>query len=78
LLQTDSQEDGLIISSVDSKPTPNLDTFIDIVRCIPDRSRVPISYYSIMDVHTVEMAVINIDRYWNSFKLWVRNGNILK
>jgi membrane-associated protease RseP (regulator of RpoE activity) len=70
----DGTDSGWIIDSVDAKPTPNLDAFIEVFKQIPDRQRIPVTYYSIADVHTKSVAIINLDRHWASFRLAVRNG----
>ncbi|KAJ9052684.1 hypothetical protein DSO57_1031877 [Entomophthora muscae] len=64
---------GTIVSSVDDQPTPNLDTFIEVVKKIPHAKRVPIVFYSITDIHTTDWAIVRIDRHWSSFKLATRN-----
>lgn len=66
-------DDGWIIKSIDDKETPNLDTFIQVMKNIPDYSRVPCVYYSIGDVHTILGSIIYIDKHWGSFRLAVRN-----
>ncbi|KAI8925994.1 trypsin-like cysteine/serine peptidase domain-containing protein [Entophlyctis helioformis] len=68
-----STDSGWIISSVNTVPTPNLDAFIEVFKTIPDRSRVPITFYSIADVHTKSVEVVNVERHWSSFRLAVRN-----
>ncbi|KAJ3250964.1 hypothetical protein HDU77_006237 [Chytriomyces hyalinus] len=68
-----SSEHGWIVSSVDAKPTPNLDAFIDAIRSVPDRSRVPVTYYSIADVHTVNLTIVSMERHWSGFRMAVRN-----
>nr|KAJ3420008.1 hypothetical protein HK105_006222 [Polyrhizophydium stewartii] len=74
MLRLESGTDhGWIISSVDGIPTPDLDSFIDVFKSIPDRSRVPVTYYSISDVHTKSVCVINVERHWSPFRLARRN-----
>lgn len=65
---------GLIVASVDDQPTPNLDAFIEVVKNIPHAKRVPVVYYSITDIHTIDCSVVRIDRHWSPFKLATRNG----
>lgn len=65
---------GWIIDSVDDKDTPNLDTFIEIMKQIPDGSRVPVSFRHLTDLHSPNISTILIDRHWHtSFKLAKRN-----
>ncbi|CAO3638628.1 unnamed protein product [Cunninghamella echinulata] len=73
MFRLDGPDNGWIIKSVDDKPTPNLDTFIDVMKAIPDRARVPVVYYSITDAHSIMVSVVQVDRHWSSFRLAVRN-----
>ncbi|CAO3676908.1 unnamed protein product [Rhizopus stolonifer] len=66
-------DDGWIIKAVDDKETPDLNTFIEVMKDIPDYARVSCVYYSIADVHTILGSIIHIDRHWSSFRLAVRN-----
>ncbi|CAG8534660.1 5821_t:CDS:10 [Paraglomus occultum] len=73
MFRLDGPDHGWIIASVDNKPTPNLETFIEVMKEIPDRERIPIVYYSIADVHTTSVAVVQVERHWSRFRLAVRN-----
>ncbi|ORX58943.1 trypsin-like serine protease [Hesseltinella vesiculosa] len=73
MFRLDGPENGWIIKSVDDKPTPDLDTFVKVMKQIPDRARVPVVYYSIADTHTILMAVVQVDRHWSPFRMAVRN-----
>ena len=65
---------GWIIDSVDQKPTPNLETFMEVMKAIPDRSRVVLSYRHIRDLHTRGTSIVNVDRHWHpKMRLAVRN-----
>jgi len=65
---------GWIIDSVDKRPTRNLNEFVEIMKIIPDRSRVVISYRHIRDLHTKGTSIINVDRHWHpTMRLAVRN-----
>ncbi|KAI8641222.1 trypsin-like cysteine/serine peptidase domain-containing protein [Parasitella parasitica] len=75
MFRLDGPDNGWIIKSVDDKDTPNLDTFISVMKSIPDRARVPVVYYSIADTHTILVAVVQVERHWSSFRLAVRNDN---
>lgn len=67
-------DNGWIIESVDHKKTPNLDAFIEVMKSIPDRSRVVVTYKHLRDLHTLNTSVLYIDRHWSSkMKLAVRN-----
>ncbi|CRG90839.1 Pro-apoptotic serine protease nma111 [Talaromyces islandicus] len=65
---------GWIVDAVDYKPTPNLDAFIEVMKTIPDRARIVISYRHIRDLHTRGTSIIHIDRHWHpKMSLAVRN-----
>ena len=67
-------DNGWIIESVDHKKTPNLDTFVEVMKGIPDRERVVVTYKHLRDLHTLNTTVIYIDRHWSSkMKMAVRN-----
>ncbi|OQV08280.1 PDZ-like domain-containing protein [Cladophialophora immunda] len=70
----DSALSGWIIDTVDQKPTPDLDTFIEVMKTIPDRSRIVISYRHIRDLHTRATTIVHIDRHWHpKMRLSARN-----
>ncbi|KAJ3197356.1 hypothetical protein HK101_004232 [Irineochytrium annulatum] len=73
MFRLDGSDHGWIISSIDNHPTDNLDAFIEAVKRLPDRERIPITYYSIADVHTTNVAIVSVERHWTSFRLAVRN-----
>ncbi|QGA14903.1 hypothetical protein EYB26_002559 [Talaromyces marneffei] len=65
---------GWIIDSVDKRPTPNLKEFIEVMKTIPDRSKIVISYRHIRDLHTRGTTIIYLDRHWHpKMSLAVRN-----
>ncbi|KAJ5679895.1 Pro-apoptotic serine protease [Penicillium macrosclerotiorum] len=65
---------GWIVDSVDKRPTRNLDEFVEVMKTIPDRSRVVISYRHIRDLHTKGTSIIYVDRHWHpKMRLAVRN-----
>ncbi len=70
-----SSDDGWMLKSVDAKPVRNLEEFIAVFKDIADRERVPITYYSIADVHTINMAVVSVERHWTSFRLRIRDDS---
>ena len=69
----DGGDGGWILTSIDGNTIETLETFIDIMKTIPDRARVPVVYYNIADVHMPQLAIITIERHWTPFKLVVRN-----
>lgn len=65
---------GWIVDSIDNKETPDLDTFIEIMKTIPDRKRVTVRYHHLTDQHSPLVTSIYIDRHWcNEFRVYTRN-----
>ncbi|KAI8963871.1 Pro-apoptotic serine protease NMA111 [Daldinia sp. FL1419] len=62
----DSADNGWMIQSIDQKKTPNLETFIDVVKQIPDKKRVVVTYKHLRDLHTLHTSIINVDRHWSA------------
>ncbi|KAI1826500.1 Pro-apoptotic serine protease NMA111 [Xylaria intraflava] len=72
----DSAESGWMVQSVDQKKTPDLKTFIEVMKHIPDKARVVITYKHLRDLHTLNTAVLNVDRHWaTKMRLAVRNDS---
>ncbi|KAG7109841.1 Pro-apoptotic serine protease like protein [Verticillium longisporum] len=70
----DSADNGWLIQSVAGKNTPDLDTFVEVMKEIPDRRRVVVTYKHLRDLHTLNTTVINVDRHWSAkMKMAVRN-----
>ncbi|KAJ1961539.1 hypothetical protein IWQ62_003831 [Dispira parvispora] len=64
---------GCIIQSVDDRPTPDLETFKQVMLTISDRAMVKVVYYSIEDVHTLNVRLVHVDRHWSEFQVYIRN-----
>ncbi|KAF2102279.1 trypsin-like serine protease [Rhizodiscina lignyota] len=65
---------GWLIQSVDNKETPDLDTFVEVMKGIPDRARVVVGYKHLRDLHTLNTSIITIDRHWSAkMRLAMRN-----
>lgn len=62
----DGYSQGWLVQEVDNKPTPNLDTFIEVLSKIPDRKRVVIVYKHLRDLHTANTSITTIDRHWHA------------
>lgn len=70
----DGSEYGWLVQSVDNKPTPNLDTFVQVMRGIPDKKRVVITFKHLRDMHTLSTSITLVDRHWNkSMRMAIRN-----
>lgn len=65
-----------MLLSIDDIPTPDLDTFIQVMKTIPDRKRVSICFRDVAGVYGETIQVIYLDRHWNTtFRLSQRNDN---
>ncbi|KAB8301344.1 hypothetical protein EYC80_003225 [Monilinia laxa] len=67
-------DNGWIIQTIDHKKTPDLKSFIEVMKIIPDRERVVVTYKHLRDLHTLHTGILQIDRHWSSkMRLAVRN-----
>ncbi|KAI7356073.1 Pro-apoptotic serine [Hortaea werneckii] len=67
-------ENGWLVQTVDHKPTPDLDTFIEVMKGVPDRSRVVVTYKHLRDMHTLNTSIMLVDRHWHKhMRLAIRN-----
>ncbi|KAJ3037075.1 hypothetical protein HDV00_002079 [Rhizophlyctis rosea] len=73
MFRLDGPDHGWLIESVNTIPTPNIDAFVAAIKDIPDRERIPITYYSIADVHSKSVAIVSNERHWSSFRMAKRN-----
>ncbi|KAI9164264.1 hypothetical protein H9P43_008093 [Blastocladiella emersonii ATCC 22665] len=64
---------GLIVDAIDSKPVANLDDMVAILQRIPDGARIPVTFYSIADVHVKSVSIVTMDKTWAPFRKAVRN-----
>jgi S1-C subfamily serine protease len=62
----DGYASGWLIQEVDNQPTPNLDTFIEVMKKIPDRKRIVIQYKHLRDLHTANTSITAVDRHWHA------------
>jgi len=70
----EGSETGWLVQSIDHKPTPDLDTFVAVMKAVPDRSRVVVTYKHLRDMHTLNTSIMLVDRHWHkSMRLAVRN-----
>ncbi|KAK9449474.1 uncharacterized protein V1518DRAFT_416099 [Limtongia smithiae] len=63
---------NFLVTSLNNKPTPNLDTFLDIVAKVPDGTRVPIRHKELGQVRETT-GLVQIDRHFHLDHLFVRN-----
>ncbi|KAH7303359.1 putative nuclear serine protease HtrA2/Nma111 [Stachybotrys elegans] len=59
-------DDGLIIQTIDHKNVPNLNTFIKVMKDIPDKARVVITYLDPCDLNSIETGTVYLDRHWSA------------
>lgn len=62
----DGYGSGWLVQEVDNHPVPNLDTFIEVMKKIPDRKRVVVVYKHLRDLHTANTSITSIDRHWHA------------
>lgn len=67
-------KNGWLLDKIDNKPTPDLDTFIEVMKNIPDRQKVTVSFRHLSDLHSKNACVNHIERHWQSeFRIATRN-----
>ncbi|KAI5858706.1 trypsin-like cysteine/serine peptidase domain-containing protein [Tricharina praecox] len=67
-------DSGWIIESVDNQKTPSLNEFIEVMKTIPDRARIVVTYRHLRDLHTMHTSILHIDRHWTSkMRMAIRN-----
>lgn len=65
---------GWVVDSVNDHDITNLENFIEVMKTIPDRSRVAMGFRHISDLHSPHNSTIYVDRHWcTSFRLATRN-----
>ncbi|KAF2012108.1 trypsin-like serine protease [Aaosphaeria arxii CBS 175.79] len=70
----DGYSSGWLVQEVDNKPTPTLDAFIEVMKSIPDRKRIVITYKHLRDLHTTNTSITTVDRHWHkTMRLAKRN-----
>ncbi|KAI8326208.1 trypsin-like serine protease [Martensiomyces pterosporus] len=73
MLPLEDAGEGVIIRSVDGHPTHTLDDFVQVIRQVPDRARVPVVYYSLNDIHEEYVHIVENERHWTDMNLYTRN-----
>jgi S1-C subfamily serine protease len=72
----ENTESGWLVESVDQRKTPDLDSFVEVVKTIPDKARVVVTYKHLRDLHTLNHSIIYVDRHWNNkMRMAVRNDS---
>ncbi|GME80141.1 unnamed protein product [Ambrosiozyma monospora] len=63
-----------IIDAIDNIDTPDLDSFIEALKQIPDKKYAMLKYHHLTDLHIPLFKTVFIDRHWSkSFKIATRN-----
>ncbi|KAJ1978381.1 hypothetical protein H4R35_001935 [Dimargaris xerosporica] len=73
MLRLNGSDQGWLIQSVDDQPTPTLDDFMRVAQQLPDRALVKVVFHSILNLHSTNVSVVQVDRHWSNFRLFVRN-----
>ena len=61
---------------MDNKKVANLDGFIEVMKSIPDRARIVVTYRHLRDLHTMHTSILHIDRHWTSkMRMAIRNDS---
>ncbi|KAK0629665.1 trypsin-like cysteine/serine peptidase domain-containing protein [Bombardia bombarda] len=70
----DNSDNGWLVQSVDHKKITDLESFIEVMKAIPDKARVVVTYKHLRDLHTLHTTIMYIDRHWSKkMKMAVRN-----
>lgn len=70
------EKTGFLLDKIDDKPTPDLDSFIEVMKTIPDRQKITVTYRHLSDLHTKNVMVAYMERHWASeFRLGTRNDD---
>ncbi|CRG92886.1 Pro-apoptotic serine protease nma111 [Talaromyces islandicus] len=75
LFHNGNQGSGWIITSLQNKDIANVDDFINAVKDISDRSRVPIAVGRIENMTQQQTQVIHLERHWSSIKVWTKDSH---
>ncbi|KAJ8325914.1 hypothetical protein O5D80_005558 [Batrachochytrium dendrobatidis] len=62
-----------IIESLNNKPTPTLDAFIEVMGSLKDNERVSFRFHQLSDINKSKTSIILADRRWHDFKVAVRD-----
>lgn len=67
-------KNGWVLDKIDTHPTPDLDTFIEVMKKIPDKQKVSLYFRHLSDLHSKNACVNHIERHWQSeFRVATRN-----
>lgn len=66
---------NFLVTQLDGREVDSLETFIDIVQCIPDAKRVGFRYLN-LDAWEEEFGIVEIDHHFFETSLFTRNGGV--
>lgn len=75
MLATASAWRKSVIVSVNNVPTPHLDDFINVMKTLPDGSRVPIKYWTLSKAYKHKIMLMHVDKHWSPFRIAKRNDS---
>ncbi len=58
---------GSVITSINNVVISTLDEFIEVMKTLKQRDRVPVRYYSVGDINKEQLSLIEVDRRWHKF-----------
>lgn len=62
-----------IITAFNNIPTPNMQSFIDVIQSVPDVKRVPVRFYSLSKKNVENVRVVTLDKKSTRVRLAKRN-----
>ncbi|CAH6719920.1 pro-apoptotic serine protease Nma111p [[Candida] jaroonii] len=70
------EDSGWLLESVQNQLVENLEEFVEVMKTIPDMTRVNITYRHISDLHIEHYHSFYLDRHWcSSFRIATRNDD---
>ncbi|ORX75887.1 trypsin-like serine protease [Basidiobolus meristosporus CBS 931.73] len=66
---------GVVITSANNEPTPNLDAFVEIMKRISDGEHFPVKYHYAANRRDVRLKIVRMERHWSPFKIAVKDDS---
>ena len=65
---------GCVIHAIDNREISDLDSFVQVIKSIPDRARIEICYKELQSPHISHTGFVIIDRHWSGrMRMAIRN-----
>ncbi|ORY02006.1 trypsin-like serine protease [Basidiobolus meristosporus CBS 931.73] len=64
---------GMVIDSAHNKPTPDLSTFIEVMKGIPDGEHFPVKYHYASNQRDMRLKIVRMERHWSPFKVAIKD-----